>query len=159
MFIFFALGSCLYGENYVFAQTNQTALNRIHAAETASMQAFNSILNAEKAGANVTGLISQLNDAEGILAQAENSYRTGDYSTAATQADSILPLAQQVTLEAQHAKQTAIDSSQNALWSTITLTVTGVLVFVLSLFLVWRRFKRIYIKRLSEAKPELNSTQ
>ena len=120
-------------------------------------QAFNAILDAEKAGANVTGLLVQLNNAAGILAQAENSYRTGDSNITATQADSVLPIAQEVTTAAQDAKQTALVSGQNAFWSTITFTVIGAFVFVLALFLVWRRFKRSYINSLSEAKPEVNN--
>jgi phosphotransferase system glucose/maltose/N-acetylglucosamine-specific IIC component len=151
-----AFGSCLYSGHYVFAQTDQTA-SKLQAANTAVNQAFNAVLDAEKAGANVTGLLVQLNDADGILAQAENSYRTGDSNAAAAQADSVLPIAQEVTASAQDAKQTALVSGQNAFWSTITFTVIGAFAFVLALFLVWRRFKRSYIKSLSEAKPEVNS--
>ena len=142
--------------HYVFAQTDQTA-SKLQAANTAVEQAFNAVLEAEKAGANVTALLAQLNDAAGILAQAENSYRTGDSNTAAAQADSVLPIAQEVTTSAQDAKQTALVSSQNAFWSTIAFTVIGAFVFVLVLFLVWRWFKRSYINSLSEAKPEVNS--
>jgi CHASE3 domain sensor protein len=150
-----AFGSCLYSSHYVFAQTDQTT-SKLQAANTAVEQAFNAVLDAEKAGAHVTGLLVQLNDAAGILAQAENSNRTGDFSTAAAQADSILPIAQEVTTAAQEAKQTALVSGQNAFWSTIAFTVIGAFVFVLALFLVWRWFKRRYIKSLSEAKPEVN---
>jgi CHASE3 domain sensor protein len=91
------------------------------------------------------------------LAQAENSYRTGDSNTAAAQAETVLPIAQAVTTSAQEAKSTALVSSQNAFWSTIAFTVIGAFVFVLALFLVWRWFKRSYIKSLSEAKPGVNS--
>ncbi len=150
------MGSCFLNEHYVFAQTDQTA-SKLQAANTAIDGAFNAVLDAEKAGANVTGLLAQLNVAEGELAQAENSYRTGDSSTAAAQAASVLPIAQEVTTAAQEAKQTALVSGQNAFWSTIALTVIGAFVFVLVLFLVWRWFKRTYIKGLSEAKPEVNS--
>ena len=145
---------CLLGVQQATAQTDSAA-SKLQAADTAANQAFNAVLVAEKAGANVTGLLVHLNVAQGILAQAENSYRSGDFSTAATQADSVLPIAQQVTNEAQGAKQSALVSERNGLWSTIALTVVGVFVFVLILFLVWRRFKRNYIERLSEAKPEL----
>jgi CHASE3 domain sensor protein len=151
-----ALGSCLYGEHYVFAQTDQTA-SKLQAANTAVEQAFNAVLDAEKAGANVKDLLAQLNTAEGDLAQAENSYRTGDFTTASTKADSVLPIAQQVKTSAQEAKQNALVSGQNALFITIVLTVDGVFVFLLVLFLVWRWFKRRYIKSLSEAEPEVNS--
>ena len=151
-----AFGSCLYSGHYVFAQTDQTA-SKLQAANNAVEQAFNAVLDAEKAGANVTGLLAQLNDAAGILAQAENSYRTGDSNTAAAQADSVLPIAQEVTTSAQNAKQTALVSGQNAFWFTIEFTEIGAFVFVLALFLVWRWFKRSYIKSLSEAKPEVTS--
>jgi len=151
-----AFCSCLFSEHYVFAQTDQTA-SKLQAANTAIDGAFNAVLDAEKAGENVTGLLAQLNVAEGDLAQAENSYRTGDSSSAAAQADSVLPIAQEVTTASQNAKPTALTSSQNAFWSTIAFTVIGAFVFLLVLFLVWRRFKRSYINRLSGAKPEVNS--
>ncbi len=156
LFVVLTLSVCFLSVQQATAQTD-SATSKLQAANTAVDQAFNAVLDAEKAGANVTDLLAQINVAEGLLAQAENSDRTGNTNTAATQADSVLPIAQQVTNEAQNAKQTAIVSSQNALWSTIVLTAIGVFVFVLVLFLVWRRFKRNYIERLSEAKPELVS--
>jgi hypothetical protein len=156
LFIFLALGSCLSSEHYVFAQTDQTASN-LQAANSAVDQAFNAVLDAEKAGANITGLLVQLNDAESILAQAEISYRSGNNNTAVAKADSVLPIAQKVTASAQDAKQTATVSGQNAFWSTIAFTVIGAFVFVLILFLAWRRFKRSYVNRLLEAKPEANN--
>jgi predicted PurR-regulated permease PerM len=149
-----AFGSFLFSGHYVFAQVDQAG-SKLQVANTAVEQAFNAVLDAEKAGANVTDLLAQLNTAEGFLAQAENLYRTGDFSKAATQADNVLPIAQQVTTAAQNSKQTATTSGQNAFWETIAFTVIGVFVFVLVLFLVWRLFKRRYIKNLSEAKPEV----
>jgi len=136
------------------AQTDQTTL-KLLAANTAVNRAFNATLDAEKAGANVTDLLFQLNYAAGILANAENSYQTGDFNKAAIQADSVLPIAQQVTTAAQSAKQNALVSGQNAFWTSIILSIVGVVVFVLVLFWVWRRFKQNYIERLSEAKPEV----
>ena len=156
LFVILTLSVCFLSVQQATAQTD-SATSKLQAANTAVDQAFNAVLDAEKAGANVTDLLAHLNTAQGLLAQAENSDRTGDINTAATQADSVLPIAQQVTNEAQDAKQTAIVSSQNGFWFTIALTVIGVFVFVLVLSLVWRRFKRNYIERLSEAKPELVS--
>ena len=151
-----AFGTSFFTMHYVCAQTDQTA-SKLQAANNAFEQAFNAVLDAEKAGANVTTLLAQLNNAAGILAQAENSYRTGDSNTAAVKADSVLPIAQEVTTAAQNAKQTALVSGQNAFWSTIVFTVIGAFAFVLVLLLVWRRFKRRYINNLSQAKPEVSS--
>jgi hypothetical protein len=152
------LFTCLLSVCPAIAQTDQTT-SKLQAANTAVNQAFTAVLDAEAAGANVTDLLAQINTAESILAQAENSYRTGDTNAASTQADSVLPIAQIVTLDAQSAKQTAIISTQNANMSTIALTAIGIFAFILVLFLVWRLFKRRYIKNLSEAKPEVVNTE
>jgi CHASE3 domain sensor protein len=154
LFVFLAFGSCFYSGHYVFAQSDQTA-SKLQAANTAVEQAFNAVLDAEKVGANVTGLIAQLNVAAGDLAQAENSYRTGDFNAAGTQTDSVLQIAQEVTISAQDAQQAAPVSGQNAFWFIIVFTVIGAIVFVLVLFLVWRRVKQRYIKSLFAAKPEV----
>jgi hypothetical protein len=148
------LCTCLLGVYPSSAQTEQ-ATSKLQAANTAVTQAFNAVLDAETTGANVTVLLTQINTAQDILAQAENSYRTSDFNTAATQADNVLPITKQVTLDAQNAKQNAMVSSQNSFWFTISLTVIGIFVFALVLFLVWRRFKAKYIERLSELKPEV----
>jgi hypothetical protein len=155
-FVLLALGSCLCSSHNVLAQTQQTA-SKLEAANIAVEQAFNAVLDAEKAGANVTSLVTQLNNAANILAQAENSNKTGDSNTAAARADSLLPIAQQITTAAQNAKQTALTSSQNTLWFTIVFTVVGSIMVVLVLFLVWLLFKRRYTTNLSQAKPEVNN--
>jgi hypothetical protein len=150
------LSLCLLSAYPAAAQTDQTAIE-LQSANIAVGKAFNAVLDAEKAGANVTNLLAQLNVAQGILTQAENSYRTGDTNTAASQADSVLPITQQVTMAAQNAKQTAIVSSQNAFRLTIAFTVVGMIMFLEILFLAWVWFKRNYIKNISEAKPEVTN--
>lgn len=156
LIIFLSLALCLYGTSYGFAQIDQTS-SKLQAANTAVNQAFDAVLAAEKAGANVTGLLAQLNDAAGILAQAENSYRTGDNNAALAQADSVLPIAQEVSVAAQEAKQTASVTNQNAIWSTVGFTVIGAFVFASVLFLVWRWFKKRYINTLIQTKPEVSN--
>ena len=154
--IILMLSVCLLSVQHTTAQTDQAA-SKLQAANTAINQAFNAVLDAEKAGANVTDLLPQLSYAQGVLANAENSYRTGAFTKASIQADNVLPIVEKVTVSAQNSEQTALDSGQNAFWSTIAFTVIGAIVFVLALFLVWRWFKRSYIKNLSDAKPELVS--
>ena len=129
------LNLCLKVAYPAAAQTDPTA-SKLQAANNAIQQAFTAVSDAEKAGANVTGLLAQLNTAAGFLAQAENSYRTGDSGTVAAKADSVLPIAQQVTAAAQSATQTATTSGKNAFWETIAFTVIGSVVFVYVLFLV-----------------------
>ena len=148
-----AFGTSFFTMHFVFAQTGQTESN-MQAANTSVEQAFNTVLAAEKAGANVTGLLAQLNVVAGILSQAENSYRAGDLNKAAIQAESIPPIAQEITTSAQDAKQAALVSGQNGFWLTIGFTVIGAFVFVAVLFLAWRRLKRGYMKKLLGLKPK-----
>jgi CHASE3 domain sensor protein len=145
-----AFGFCL-SANSALAQTNN-AESELPAANNAIGQAFNAIKAAEKAGANVTDLIVELNGAAELLTSAENS-REPDI--VAAQADSILSISQDVKTAALEAKQTAIVSNQNAFLSNILLSIISALVFILALFLIWRRLKKRYTQNLLNAKPQV----
>jgi predicted dinucleotide-utilizing enzyme len=116
-------------------------------------------LDAEKSGANVTGLLAQLNDAANLLVQAENSYSAGDTTAAANKADSVLTIAQEVNAAAQVARETASVNARNVLVSAILLAIIGALVISLGLFMLWRWFKQRYLNKLSETKPEVTSNE
>jgi hypothetical protein len=150
------LSICFLGLNTAIAQTNQ-ADSKLQSANNSVNQAFNAVLDAQKAGANVTDLLSQLNTAANILAQAENSYRARDINGAIAKANSLLPITQEITNDAQVLKQSAIVNTQNNFWSTIIFSVVITVVFVLVLFFIWRWFKRNYMNRLSEVKPEVTN--
>ena len=129
--------------------------SKLQAANTAVEQAFNAVSSAEKTGSKVTGLIEQLNVATGLLAQAENSYRTGDSRAAANYVDQAVPIAQQVKAQATAVKTSAISSKQNTFVFTIVFVVIGSEIFILSLFFVWRLIKKRYINEILESKPEV----
>ena len=150
------LSICLVAAQSVAAQTDDVTV-KLQAANTAVEQAFNAVSAAEKAGANVTDLLNQLNGATDLLAQAQNAYRIGDNIESLNSANAVLPIAQKVTSQAQAAKESANVTNQNSFWSTIALAIMGSFVFILVLFLVWRRFKRKYINNLTDSKPEVNS--
>jgi hypothetical protein len=149
------LSMCLLCANTSTAQTDQVS-SKLQAANEAVSQTFNAILDAEKTGANVTDILFQFNYVIEVLAKAETSYRVGNLNQAAIQSDSVLPIAHKVIVSAHIAKQTALVSSKNALWSTIILTVVSVIIFLLVLFLIWLLFKRQIVNNLSQAKPEVN---
>lgn len=90
-----------------------------------------------------------------MTAQAENAYRTGDFATADSYADTALPVAQQVTTQAVTLQENAEASAQTSFWYTIAVTIAAAAVFIVALFLGWRLLKRRYIKNMLEAKPEV----
>ena len=147
-------GACFYHQPFVSAQTDQ-ATAKLQAANNAINQAFNSVLDAEKAGANVTGLLNQLNDAANLLSNAENAYRTGNFDVATNNADIILLVTQQVTVSSQSNKENALNSAHTMFWTNSALTVIAAIVLVVVLLLLWRRTKHSYIKSIYEAKPEV----
>jgi len=128
---------------YALAQSDQT-FSKLQAANVAFQTAFNSVFEAERAGANVSVLIKQLNDIAAILANSENAYRNGDSKTTIIQAEIVIPIAEKITTSAQEANQNAIFSSQQNSWYMITLSLIGSLVFVSALFLFWHWFKSRY---------------
>ena len=136
------------------AQTDQTAIE-LQSVNIAVGKAFNAVLDAEKVGANVTSLLTQLNDANNQLAQAENAYRTGDITAASNKADAALSIALKVTKAAQNTQESTKVSIQTADNSTLAFSVGGAVVFVIVLILVWLWFKQRYTNSLSDKRPEV----
>ncbi len=126
----------------------QTANNRLN-------QAFSDVVEAEKAGANVTSLLVQLNGAADLLAQAENTYRSGDITDVQAKVDSVVATAGQVSSLAQTAQTDAKASGQTGLVLTVAFSAVGSIVLVFVLFWVWRILKGSYIKRIGDMKPEV----
>ena len=100
-------------------------------------QTFNDVLAAEKAGANVTRLINKLNDATTLLTEAENAYRNGHLTAVEEKADAAVLIARNVSVEAQNAKEKAQNSATINFWFTLALTVLGIIILFLVLFIVW----------------------
>lgn len=160
---FLVLSVCSHPLLYSTAQntahpqlSTQNVDSKLQAANSAIIQAFNAILDAEESGANVTDLINQLNIASELLAQANIEYTTGNLSSAANNAEAVLPITQKVLVDAQNAKQTASAHGQTVFWSTLALASVGIFSFVLVLFLLWRWFKKKYVSNLFDTKPEVN---
>ncbi len=152
--IFLALSYCIYSENYVFAQTDQTA-SKLQTASNALEKAFNVVLGAEKAGGNVTQLLVKLNTAGVLLAEAQNAFNIGNTTNVSFIADNVRQIAGQVNSDAADLRNASLVNYQNSFWLTLVFSVVGVVVFGFSLLIVWRRFKRAFIKKLLGAKPEV----
>jgi hypothetical protein len=127
----------------------------IQTANASINQAFTNILAAEKGGANVNQLLSRLNDAGGLLAEAENAYQTGDLSNANSKADSASLIAVQVNSDAVALLDRIDTNSRNKFITPLLFSIISIVVFLIVLSLVWRRFKRSYYKKVLDSKPEV----
>jgi hypothetical protein len=72
-------------------------------------------------------------------------------------ANSAAAVASEVKTAATGAKEAALGTEQNNRLTTFAFSLTGALVFVLALFLIWRRYKKNYVETLFESKPEANN--
>ena len=124
-------------------------------ADVAVRQAFDATLEAERAGANVSGLILRLNEAGGILVEAEMALGKGNSSEAASKAGQCIGIAESVKSDADVLKASALDEAQTVFWTSLTFSVVGIAVFVSVLVLVWRWFKRGYFRKMLGLKPEV----
>jgi hypothetical protein len=136
----------------VSAKGNSTSIEN---ADSAIKTAFENVLSAENAGGNVTSLIDRLNIAGALLAEAENEQRSDSSINVTTKAMNALIIANQVNDDALSLRNVSLVRSQNNLWLTLTFSLVAVIAFEISLFILWRRFKRSYINKLLGMKPEV----
>ena len=139
------------------ASTSDEASSRITNADDALKLAFKRVLDAEEAGANVSGLMSDLDEAGESLAEAEVAYRNGNLTGVAGLADRCSALAGTVSVEALALKDSALADSQRAFWSTFIFSAVGASALVAALILSWFWFKRAHARKLLGMKCEVAS--
>lgn len=121
----------------------------ITTAEKALQAAFANVSDTERAGINVSSLLSRLDEAGAALTMAEAN--SGDYSEAMSQAAASEALAEGVSRDAIALKNGAGDSSSILIIFLSSFAVAGVFLVVLAL--TWLLFKRHYYRKLSESHP------
>lgn len=141
----------------VFAATGDDGQATIEAADSAIRQAFSNVLDAEKAGGNVSSLISQLDTAGSFLSDAENAYRPGNATVDDTNINSVQTIAETVNRDALILKDASIADAQRALWMNLIFSIVGSIALSIGLFVVWKKFKVAYQKKMLELKPEVTS--
>lgn len=128
-------------------------------AEGALRQAFAVVLDAESAGANISGLILRLNEAGTVLGEAEIALGNGNSSEAANEAGQCVGIADGVKNDAVALKASTLDEARTTSRTYLAFSVAGVAVFAVVLSVVWRRFRRGYVGRELGARPEVVSSE
>jgi hypothetical protein len=128
-------------------------------AEEALVLAYDAVLEAEEAGANVSGLLGRLNVGGEYLAEAYVWVRLGDSEKASRFAGLCVEVVGDMRGEAVGLREEAhgwwvLDVIVRLIWS-----VFGLIVIVVVAFVVWRVFRRRYLKRVLGLKPEVVSDE
>jgi hypothetical protein len=128
-------------------------------AEEALLLAYDSVLEAEEAGANVSGLLDKLNVGSEYLAEAYVSVRLGDSENAARLAGLCVEAVSDVTGEAVFLKDDAARLKRADFLVKAFASAAGVVIVVVSGLVLWTVFKRRYFENALGLKPEVISDE
>ena len=135
---------------------NVVALD-IAEAEEILGSAYGAVLEAEEAGANVSGLLVRLNLGGEYLAEAYVCYRLGDSENASRFVGLCYEVVEDLGREAVGLRNEA-ERVRDADFVIMTSgSVVGVVVVLILGLVIWRVFKQGYRKRLLELRPEVVS--
>lgn len=118
--------------------------------------AFEAVLETERAGANVSYLIDNLNEAGRILTEAESAYKAGDFSKAMAMAGECSILADNIVSEASNLRERAIVNAETVFWHNLAISIFGTAAFLVALVFAWNWFKRAYVERMLNMKLEVS---
>lgn len=127
----------------------------VNQAEDAIVSAYGAVLEAEQAGANVSSLIVQLNEAGEFLTKAYVAYRLGDFNETVLLAGRCSEIGESAKNRAEELRIEAYRSRVTESWLTVTGSLVSVFVFVFGGFWGWGFFKRRYYRRVLTKKPEV----
>jgi len=143
-----------------FADVSENvAASALTDAEGVVVSAYQAVLKAEEAGADVSGLLVRLNEAGGFLARARMAYSLGDFEGAASFVNSRKNIGVDVENAAVELKDLALSERVQRMWFTMIGSVLGVVLIVFGSFCGWRVFKRRYYRRVWGTKPEAGSDE
>ena len=129
----------------IFASNSEdTATTSIDGAENALVSAYQAVLEVEQVGANVSGLLAQLNEAGEFLAKAHMAYRLESFDNATSSADQSKDIGIEVENKAYELKDSAWRENIQRMWLTIMGSVLGVILIGSGSFWVWHFLKRRY---------------
>jgi len=126
-------------------------------AEEAFTSAYEAVFEAEQAGANVNGLFGQLNIAGEYLSEAYVWYRSGDSENASRFAGLCYDAVKDLKSEAVELRGEAKRLGDAEFVVTMFGSIVGMIVVVVSGYVVWRVFKRRYRRQVLGLRPEVVS--
>lgn len=131
------------------------AVLRVSQAEDSLKAAYLSVLEAERAGGDVSELALVLNTALEYYSEAEMLIEAGEYEAADFLARKVVQ-ASNVALDVDISLIVVAEHVEEAtLWNQIILSFGAVFFIILLSFLGWRRFKIYYIQRVLGSRLEV----
>lgn len=138
-----------------FAVEKADAEEALIDAENILSSVYVAVLDVEKSGGNVSGLLVKLDSGGRFLAEGQMCYRHGDFDGAVYYADLSVRNVTGLVEEAGQLEALAVSGCNERLFQTMAASVTAVGVIVLGSVVGWRIFKRRYFEKVLKMKPEV----
>ena len=159
LFVLFAFVSSVFVLGTMALDVEEVALSAIESAELAVNVAYEAVLDAEGAGANVSGLLDELNDGAEALSKAYISNRVGNFDDAVYFANLCYDLVGGIEVEANELRDVAASERSQRLLLTSFGSVFAVFCVFCGGFFGWRFFKNRYHRGALKMKPEVASNE
>lgn len=134
------------------AASESVSSQNIANAKNALSQSYIALANAERLGANVSVLASNLNNAASLINEAEDDNASGNFQSALSKADLSMSISNEVLGNATLLYNSSYVKQNNSFWSSVAFSVGGAIVFLIVAFVFWTLFSRRYNKKLLKMK-------
>ena len=158
LILFIALTSSLLVSSALAASNQENAASALDKAEDSVASAYQSVLNLEKLGVNVTDSLSKLNEAADFLAEAQVAYRIGRFDDADRLANLCYDTSNIIKEKTDKSLIQAAAGQSTDVFIRVAGSIIGVAIVGLCGFWAWRFFERRYHQRILEMKPEVSSS-
>lgn len=142
-----------------FAVYGSEAGKAIDQAERDLNTVFAEVAEADKAGADVSMLLDELNSAGIYLSRANAAFNAGDFESAVVLAGNCSDAVGGVASEAANLKSYTEAAHSNAVLLAVLVSIFGVLIVMVLGFVGWRFLRRRYIRDFLDKRPKVDDVQ
>jgi hypothetical protein len=129
-------------------------LSKIMEADELISRSFDAVLEAERAGADVSNLMMQLSSAAHFLAEAHAQNRTGNFARALQNAMLSVQSVEGVIEDAERLKMSADAEYKERAFNAVAASMVIISVIALLSITSWQLLKRRHLDEILNLKPE-----
>ena len=131
------------------------ALSEISRAEDSLKSAHLFVLDAERAGGDISELVAHLNTALEYFSEAERAFGSGKYDSAVLLAGRVVETSVVILNDAAGLRGIAEHQGEVAFRNQLLISLGAACSIVVFGFLGWRWFRDYYVRRMMGLRPEV----
>jgi len=127
----------------------------INEAELKLKSAFVAVSKADDVGANIAGLVAELEVAGLFLTEAKLALRVDDYDAANSHAIECINTAEKLIIDADQLKVDAERKQNDIILFTVIGSIGGIVLLIILGITFWRVLKKRYFRKVLDMKPNV----